>query len=183
MIRITNLFLTSRRLFRLAIQHPGITELERASSFLLKNRSSFAGNMECFGVSKKGHPGFPSKRGYILSTLRAASARLDSVIIENQPYERVLANYDAPETFFFLDPPYINTAGHNYSPWQEADIQTLCARLDKLKGKWLLTMNDMPCVRSLFTHCRITPISSRVSAGNMLTTAGRRMIELLIEPA
>ena len=39
--------------------------------------------------------------------LAYVAARLRTVQIENYPWEHVLANYDAPDTLFYLDPPYV----------------------------------------------------------------------------
>jgi DNA adenine methylase len=181
MERLLTQSITSRKLFFATIAQPGLTELERAVNFLLRNRQSFGCNMKNFGVTKVGKARALA-REFITRTLALASARLDRVIIENQSYERILKNQDSPNTFFFIDPPYISTDVDNYASWSETDLRQLATRLQTLKAKWLLTMNDTPFVRELFAHCRIAAISTPNRGSNKNIIGARRMTELIIEP-
>ena len=45
-----------------------------------------------------------------------------------------------------------------YSAWTIADVQIFRDRLDRLKGKWLVTLNDDPAIRKVFSGCQITAV-------------------------
>lgn len=38
-----------------------------------------------------------------------ACARLQKVVIENKDFEKLIDQYDRPESFFYCDPPYFET--------------------------------------------------------------------------
>ncbi len=48
-----------------------------------------------------------------LEKVKAASERLQQVIIEKQDFEEIISRFDTPNTFFYLDPPYY-TKEHLY---------------------------------------------------------------------
>lgn len=52
---------------------------------------------------------------------------------------RVITNADAPETFHFVDPPYIDTNCGHYEGYTEDDFKSLLNALEKVEGKFLLT--------------------------------------------
>ncbi len=68
-------------------------------------------------------------------------ARLRDVTIENDDALKVLARYDCPEAFHFVDPPYVNSdCGHYDGMFGDADMQALIDLLATLKGRFMLTM-------------------------------------------
>jgi len=78
---------------------------------------------------------------------------------ENKDYEAVVKKYDSPETFFFIDPPYENTAKEfGYAQSSEFDFERLKDVLSKIKGNFLLTINDSKRIRDLFRQFHIKPI-------------------------
>jgi DNA adenine methylase len=92
----------------------------------------------------------------IPEVIEQAHQRLLRVQIESMPYEDVLERYDRPTTVFYLDPPYwgVKLYKFNFTP---EDFETLAARLAKLKGKFILSLNDLPEVRAAFSDFEITP--------------------------
>ncbi|MDR1756105.1 MAG: DNA adenine methylase [Culturomica sp.] len=67
--------------------------------------------------------------------------RLRDVTIENDDALKIIARYDCPDAFHFVDPPYINSnCGHYEGMFNEADMQALINLLGCLKGKFMLTM-------------------------------------------
>lgn len=158
---------------------PGLTELQRAARFLVRNRTSFAGGGISFGVSKVSPP--PS-RANALELLRSLNARLDKVAIENVPYERCLALYDSPETFFFLDPPYLSSKVLNYAGWDQTQMQTFADRVRALQGRWMVTVDDSEFTRRAFRGCKISPVRTRNGAVNQAKNPGATFGELIIEP-
>lgn len=51
----------------------------------------------------------------------------------------VIEACDTPDTFHFVDPPYINTEMGHYDGYTESDFQSLLNVLSKVQGKFLLT--------------------------------------------
>jgi methyltransferase len=69
--------------------------------------------------------------------------RLRHVSIFCRDALRVIKNTDKPDTFHFLDPPYINTTMGHYSGYSEHDFENLLELLSTIEGKFLLT--SFPC--------------------------------------
>jgi len=173
-------FVASRQDFHDFRAQPGLTEIQRAARFLLRNRASFGGGGHSFGVAKTKGGGVGFDRDEIGERLEAIRRRLNKVVVENLPYERCLQNYDGPATVFFLDPPYVGGDIKAYSPWQQADMVQLRTRLDRLKGFWLLTVNDSPDNRKLFGDCAVKPVVTRNRRANNRTHAEATFGELII---
>lgn len=163
------------------IAQPGITDLQRAARFLLVNRTSFGANMHSFGVSKSKGGGVGFRHAKISDLLGQAKQRLDGVIVENIPYERCLKNYDSPATFFFLDPPYLNAQVDAYKGWMESQMRGFRREVEKLKGKWMVTVDDSPLNRELFSDCRIEAVETQNGITNR-RTHNQKFGELIITP-
>lgn len=81
--------------------------------------------------------------------LSQAHLRLSQVVIENRPWDDILARYDRPHTFFYLDPPYWGTEGYGVEfGLEQYDRMAELART--LKGKALISVNDIPEMRRAF---------------------------------
>ena len=95
------------------------------------------------------------------------------------PAAPLFATYDGPDAFFYLDPPYWN-ATHYYreAGFGQGDFPRLVEAVKRLRGRWLLSLNDHPAVRSLFAFARIDRIAARRGVqGGVAKTH-----ELLISP-
>jgi DNA adenine methylase len=165
------------------IAQPGITELQRAARFLLVNRTSFGGNMNSFGVAKTKGGGIGFSHRQIGALLKDANARLDGVVVENIPYQRCFKNYDSKDTFFFIDPPYLNATNGAYEGWTEKQLTEFGREVGQLKGRWVATLNDSPFTRRLFSGCRMQSVISRNRALNVRTHGEQTFGELIITPA
>jgi len=65
--------------------------------------------------------------------------------------------HDSPSTFFFIDPPYEKSKGLYKDPI--IDYKRLNEKLKKIKGKFMLTMNDSKDVRDFFSSFFIRGIT------------------------
>jgi len=118
----------------------------------------------CNGYSSK--PVEQSKQIYqergidrVLKLLGEYKEKLRGVKYENKDYEAVVKKYDNADTFFFIDPPYENTAKEfGYAQSSEFDFERLRDVLSKIKGDFLLTINDSKRIRDLFRQFHIKPI-------------------------
>ena len=99
------------------------------------------------------------------------------VQIEALPYQQILAKYDRPETFFYIDPPYFGKYLYHVN-LQPRDFEELAAHLKALKGKFVLSLNDVPEVRRLFSVFDIEPVQLAYTAQKK---AGNRYNELIIK--
>lgn len=89
---------------------------------------------------------------------------LKNVIIMNEDFRETIKKYDSPETFFYIDPPYVVDYCH-YPVKELCDIipQDIVEAVQNLKGKILISYNDHPSVRDAFhkKQWTITEIQSK----------------------
>ena len=153
--------LTSRAEFqRLAAANPDtLTDLERAARFLYLQRTAFGGKVHGrnFGVSVTNPGRFDI--GKLAPMLSDVHERLAGVTIERLPYPELLARYDRPGTLFYLDPPYAGSEA-DYGPgiFGPADWVRLPALLSRLRGHFLLSINDTPAMRQAFAGFAIEAV-------------------------
>ena len=94
--------------------------------------------------------------------LEAVHDHLASVVIERLPWQAFLARYDRPETLFYLDPPYYgNEADYGEGVFSPDDFATMAELLRGLKGRFLLSLNDVPEVRRLFAAFAIEGVEDQ----------------------
>lgn len=144
---------TSRHEFeRLKASRPEtLTDLERAARFLYLQRLAFGGKVRGrnFGVSAGISARFDlNKLGPMLADIHE---RLAGVVIENLPWEAFLNRYDRPDTLFYLDPPYWGSEDdYGVEMFPQSSFAALAGTLRHLRGRFLLSINDVPEVRALF---------------------------------
>lgn len=153
LIRALRLLPESRELFleqqtRLAYQYS--TEIQRAAAFAYVNFYCFGADNKTFGIKRVGF----STRHFLNRKLVAFSKRIDRVTIEHIDWERCIALYDCPGALFFCDPPYTSTGEVGaYDGWTTADVERLHTALSRIKGRYVVTLNDCPENRAIFKGC------------------------------
>ncbi|MDB6155640.1 MAG: methyltransferase [Chthoniobacteraceae bacterium] len=174
--------LNSRQEFHELRHQPGLTDLQRASRWFFRNKTCFGGaNMESFGAGPSGG-GAANSRSARMEAIRALNLRLDKVNIENLDWQRCLELYDRPDTFFFLDSPYTDCDANMYASWTNTDVQKMRDCLARLRGRWMVTLNDCAAVREIFVGCNLQAISRQRGIRNVAGDAGIYR-ELIITPA
>ena len=94
-----------------------------------------------------------------LKKFKEYKKRLSGVHITNQDYEKVIKDNDSKDAVFFLDPPYEESTGLTYAKGSDAfDFIRFMKVVSKIKGKWLITINDSPYIRELFKKYNIVPV-------------------------
>ncbi|HET9285297.1 MAG TPA: DNA adenine methylase [Candidatus Angelobacter sp.] len=178
LLRHFNFSLVSRKWFELhkKADPETLTDIQRAARYLYLLKSSFASlirnpNYHWHVVQP---PGFNLER--LPDIIEAAHKRLERVQIDYLPYDKILANYDRPTTLFYLDPPYWGRKLYRYN-FTEEDFTKLEERLRKIKGKFILSLNDLPEVRALFHRFRIRPVELAYTSQKK---AGKTYKEVLI---
>jgi len=153
-------FLTgSRAEFATFLEQPGVTEIQRAARWFFLNKCSFGGMCTHFGTGKKGGGASHASKGNWLAAIRSFSQRFDAVCVESLDWKRCVDLYDGPETFFFFDPPYVNSGKTTYDAWGKDEMLELRERIDGLKGGFLLTTCDSPQSRAVFSGLKIRAIT------------------------
>jgi DNA adenine methylase len=89
--------------------------------------------------------------------------KLKGTKILNQDYEKVIKQYDGPDTFFYLDPPYntkekMNNEETGYVGGDEFDFERLYSVLQKIKGKFLMSMDNSQYIKDLFKKFKIKEV-------------------------
>jgi DNA adenine methylase len=153
-----------------------LTDIQRAARHLYLLRNSFAGLV----ARPVYHRNVIQPPGFNLESLpeliEKTHKRLERVQIECAPYEEVLKRYDRAGTLFYLDPPYLGKKLYRYN-LSHADFEKLAERLQKLRGKFILSLNDVPEVRALFHRFHIQEVELHYTSQKH---AGRRYREVLI---
>lgn len=162
-VRYFKWVLVSREEFqRLKKQPPEcLTDIQRAARFFYLQQSAYAGRIDqnmAFGVATSCPPRLNLLR--IEEELSAAHLRLAHVFVECRSYADILRRYDRPDTFFYLDPPYFdNEADYGRGIFCKDDFGNLASILSGLKGKFLLSINDVPEIRATFAGFNIEPLT------------------------
>lgn len=153
-----------------------LTDIQRAARYFYILKNCYAGlvSRPHYRYSVVQPPSFNPER--LPELIEETHARLARVQIECLPYEQVLAKYDRPKTLFYLDPPYYARALYRHNLTHD-EFVIMADRLKELKGKFVLSLNDMLEVRAIFKKFRIREISLAYTAQKI---AGRRFREVLI---
>lgn len=175
--------LTTRAEFeRLVAADPDtLTDLERAARFLYLQRTAFGGKVSGrnFGVSID-RPG-----RFNLTTLEPMledlHSRLAGVVIECLDWSDFLRRYDSAGTLFYLDPPYWGSEGdYGKALFTRADFARMAEQLRALRGRWLLSINDVPEIRALFAWAQIEAVQTSYGIAASASAKREPRAELLI---
>ena len=173
-----DLVLNSRREFDDSCAQPGLTEIQRAARWFIRNKLSFGGHGKNFAIARS-HP--LSSRAQRLLAIQSLNYRLDNTTIEDRSWEKIFQAYDAEESFFFLDPPYPEAGGAIYGGWDEVSVERFCTAVKKLRGKWLFTFKDCEQVRDLMAGYTFRTVDrARGIANNTGAKKSARYLEIII---
>lgn len=129
----------------------GVTDIQRAARFFILIKESFGTDLRSFGLRSKD---MDKAKEY----LTAVSKRLNTVVIENLDFQRVLKNYDKTDALFYLDPPYYETEKYYPDRFMPEDHVRLKESLDGIKGKFVLSYNDCEYIRELYKEYTIIEV-------------------------
>jgi DNA adenine methylase len=86
------------------------------------------------------------------------SERLKDTILHCEDYKKIVKEYDSPQIFFYLDPPYEGIRPNNNTTEYESDdisLEELADILSDMEGRFLLSINDSDTTRELFKEFNI----------------------------
>lgn len=115
--------------------------------YLIKN--SFFGQMSSFNIRRKDtHTILPDYY-----------ERMKNTKVYNKSYDKIIKEYDSPNTIFYLDPPYEESEGLYKNPY--IDYNKLASTIKNIKGKVLLSINYNPEFIKLFNFMNYKILKNR----------------------
>lgn len=164
-----------------AVDPETLTDLQRAARFLYLQRLAFGGKISGrnFGLS----PDRPAR--FNLTTLEpdleALHSRLAGVTVMNLDYAAFIDRLDRPGTLFYLDPPYYGSEGdYGRHLFSRDRFVEMAEQLVRLKGSFLLSLNDHPDVREIFGRFHLTEVRTTYSIGSKKTLEEASRGEIVI---
>lgn len=145
-----------------------LTDVQRAARFFYVHRLGFGGKVvgRTFGADPSAGPRINLLR--IEEDLSAAHLRLLATVIERMDWTACVDRYDRPHSLFYMDPPYWETEGYGV-PFELDQYELLAQRMRHMAGKAILSINDVPAMRSTFAGFRTKRVSLQYTVG----TAGK----------
>ena len=182
-LEVVRFQLTVRAEFnRLADTNPDtLTDLERAARFLYLQSIAFGGRTysRSFGVSTEHPARFNLSR--LEPMLENLHARLSGVSIECLDYAAFIERYDRAYTLFYLDPPYWNCEkDYGKNLFSKDDFAVMAKQLAGIKGKFIMSINDVPEIRDLFGQFYIDEVNTTYTIGSKNAAGKCGRVELLI---
>ena len=160
-----------------------LSEFERAVRFFILNRITFSGVVDSGGYS----PSAYAKRWTTSSIARVAQVApyLGNVKITCADYADVLF-YDGEDVFLFLDPPYWKATasklyglrGSLHTAFNHAQF---AENMKKCPHKWLITYDDSPVIRELFSFADIREWELQYGMNNYGKATAAKGKELFIK--
>lgn len=169
----------SRREFeRLKASNPStLTDLERAARFLYLQRLAFGGKVagQNFGVLYEGGARFNLTK--LAPMLEDVHERLAGVVIENLGWLEFIDRYDRPGTLFYLDPPYFGSEDdYGAGLFPRIDFTRMARRLSRLKGRFLMSINDVQEIRETFKGFAFQEVELLYSVSGGKGTKARELV-------
>lgn len=158
-----------------------LTDLERASRFLYLQRTAFGGKVsgQSFGVSKTRLAHFNLIA--LEPLLEDLHTRLSGVTIECLDWTAFIPRYDAPDTLFYLDPPYWGCEDdYGKQMFDRQDFARMADLLAGIGGRFILSINDVPEIRATFGAFDLTEVRTTYTVNSRRGAGGNDRAELLV---
>ena len=147
---------------------------ERAARYYAMNRSSFSGiGLYGSGMSPK------TERFQVAHIRRLAAFRLPTLSVAHADFRKSLLQH--PNTFAYCDPPYFLDGKRLYGKLHTDFDHALLAQILRNRKAWLLSYDDCPEVRQLYSGFRIETVSwsyGMASTGKNFDGASKEVVIL-----
>ena len=157
-----------------------LTDLQRAARFLYLQRTAFGGKISGrnFGISADRPARFNLTT--LEADLEALHERLSGVTVTCMGYAEFITRIDRKGALFYLDPPYWGCeTDYGKALFERADFERLAGQLSGLKGRFLMSINDVPQIRETFAVFHMRGVATTYSVSKRKDARGARA-ELLI---
>ncbi|WP_422459109.1 DNA adenine methylase [Endozoicomonas sp. ALB115] len=141
-----------------------LTDIQRAARFLYLQKLAFGGKVsgQTFGSSATSRPRFNIFS--LEQDLADTHFRLSNTHIEHLLWEKVIDKYDRPGTLFYCDPPYWQTEGYGVE-FDFEHYERMAALAKTMKGRMIISINDHPDIRSVFSNMFLKEIDYQYTVG------------------
>lgn len=156
-----------------------LTDVQRAARFLYLLKTSFGGKVtgQSFGVDTTGSGRFDITQ--IVPAIEDLHSRLKGVTIECLNFDKFIERYDRPHTLFYIDPPYYECENdYGKDMFKRSDFELLADTLEKISGRFILSLNDHPEVRRIFGAFQIFEVDTTYTIAK--GASAQEVTELLI---
>jgi len=160
-----------------------LTDIQRAARFFYIIKTSFGSkiHMNHFGVAPSGPPRLNLLR--IEEDLSAAHMRLARVYIENLHYDKLIKRHDRPTTLFYVDPPYYGCENdYGQGIFSREDFALLKDTLAGIKGKFIMSINDVKDIRQLFKGFHIKPVTTTYTTPKTGSSGAKELLITNFKP-
>lgn len=157
-------------------------DVAKAAIFFVLNRISFSGMYSVGGYS---HSAFEKRfKNAHIEKLFLSTNFLKDVRITCLPYEEIFKE-EGKNVFLFLDPPYYSTKksrlyGEKGKYHAEFDHEKLASILKTTSFKWLMTCDDSPYIKNLYSFASIKEMPVTYGMRNQSPRSSQKAIELII---
>jgi len=158
--------IASRKLFKEELNKNCYTDIQHAARFLYIISRSFGGKGKHFGVGLTGEGGAVKSQKGILERIEIIADRLDKVTIENLTAFELIPKYDYQNAFLYTDPPYSCGAGYETTSCKDFKHEELRDLLKNIKGRFLLSYDDVPAIRDLYKDFNIIAVERTKGINN-----------------
>jgi len=150
---------------------------ERAVRFFFLVKASILAKQGTFSTSPGRRPAVNLEK--LEAMVRAVHDRLKGVTIERLDFEKLIRLYDRRETFFYLDPPYWGMRHYTFN-FTEEQHERLAEVLGAIKGRFILSYNDVRPIRRLYKGHKLQKVNPRYTAQSVSGRTAMKGNELLI---
>jgi DNA adenine methylase len=156
--------------------------LEKAVRFFVLNRITFSGTIEAGGYSQGAFDARFTQSS--IDRLGPVAAVIQDTEITNFDYEELIKK-EGDDVFIFLDPPYLSATksrlyGKNGNLHTGFDHERFAEVMKNTKHKWMITYDDCPEVRELFTFANIVSWEFQYGMNNYKQETAAKGKELII---
>jgi DNA adenine methylase len=123
-------------------------------SLITRYKNSFYGQGKSWNTKRTAG----SKADGFTTDYEKIGNKLKNATITNKSFEKLIPQYDSSTTFFYLDPPYESEKQTDYKDYVTAE-QVFNA-LQGIKGKFMLSYNDSPNIRKVFSKYHIKSVTT-----------------------
>jgi DNA adenine methylase len=178
-----NKYLVGKKLYQFLNQNlTHFNDLEQAAAFFIYNRITFSGTTLSGGFSEAAF-----NLRFTESSIRRLipfAGMIQNTAITNFDYKEVIAT-SGKNVFIFLDPPYYSATksalyGKNGDLHKSFNHSEFAEVMKNCNHKWLITYDDSPYVRKLFSFANIIPWKLTYGMRNVTEHSDQNGSELFI---